>query len=64
MQSRKVQKVSAMLQGKTCVLFMLPAIKKLKMAAKEWTDDKTFRFRNDLLWAGPGGDNVLWAKAF
>ena len=38
--------------------------KKLKMAAKEWTDDKTFRFRNDLLWAGPGGDYVLWGKAF
>ena len=22
------------------------------MAAKEWTDYKTFRFRNDLLWTG------------
>lgn len=24
------------------------------MADKEWTDDKTFRLRNDLIWTGLG----------
>ena len=33
------------------------------MAAKEWTDDKTFPFRNDLLQTGLG-EKYLWAKAF
>ena len=37
---------------------------KLKMAAKEWTDDKVFQFRNNLLWIGLGGKYFLWAKAF
>ena len=35
---------------------------KLKMAAKEWIDDKMFQFRNDLLWLGLGGNYLLWAK--
>ena len=34
------------------------------MAAKESADDKTFRFRNDLLWTGMGGNYFLWAKMF
>ena len=34
------------------------------MAAKEWTDDKTFRFRNDLLWAGLGRNYFLCVKTF
>ena len=37
---------------------------KLKMAAKEWTDDKVFQFRNDLLWIGLGRKYFLWAEAF
>ena len=32
---------------------------KLKMAAKEYIDDKMFRFRNDLLWTGMGENNLL-----
>ena len=32
------------------------------MAAKEWTDDKTFQFRKDLLWAGLGGNYFIGAK--
>ena len=28
--------------------------KKLKMEAKEWTDNKMFRFSNDLFWTGLG----------
>ena len=34
------------------------------MAAKEWTGDKTVRFRNDLLWTGLGGNYFLWSKTF
>ena len=34
------------------------------MAAKVWTDNKTFQFRNDLLWTGLGEKYFLWAKAF
>ena len=26
------------------------------MVAKEWTDDKAFQFRNDLLWTGLEGN--------
>ena len=32
------------------------------MAAKEWTDDKMFRFRNDRHWTGLGGNYLLWVK--
>ena len=34
------------------------------MTANEWTDDKTFRLRNDLLWTGLGEKYFLWVKAF
>ena len=34
------------------------------MAAKEWTEDKIFLLRNDLLWTGLGGNAFLWAKIF
>ena len=34
------------------------------MTVKEMTDDKTFGFRNDLLWTGLGGNYFLWAKTF
>ena len=34
------------------------------MAAKESTDDKMFRFRNNLLWTGLGGNHFLWVKIF
>ena len=29
-----------------------------------WTEDKMFQFRNNLLWAGLGGNYVLWVKTF
>ena len=29
------------------------------MAAKEWTDDKTFQFRKDLFCAGLGGNYFI-----
>ena len=32
------------------------------MAAKKWTDNKMFRFKNDILWTGLGGNDFLWAK--
>ena len=32
------------------------------MAAKEWTDNKTFQFRNYLLWTGLGGKNFPMGK--
>ena len=34
------------------------------MAAKEWTDDKAFRFRNDFLWTGLGRINFYVEKHF
>ena len=34
------------------------------MAAKEWTDHKMFKFRNDLLWTGLGGKYFICAKTF
>ena len=37
---------------------------KSKMAAKKWTDIKTFQFRNDLLWTGLEGNYFLWTKTF
>ena len=37
---------------------------KKKMAAMVSTDNKTFQFRNDLLWTGLGEKYFLWAKAF
>ena len=33
------------------------------MAVRGWTDDKTFRFRNDLLWTGLGEKYFIWAEA-
>ena len=43
--------MSTMLHGKlTFCSRSLQQKQKLKMAAKEWTDDKKFRFRTDLLW--------------
>ena len=33
------------------------------MAAKEWSDNETFQFRN-VLWTGLGGNFFLWAKTF
>ena len=33
------------------------------MAAKEWSDNETFLFRNNL-WTGLGGNYFLWAKTF
>ena len=38
--------------------------KQLKVVAKDWTDDKTFQLRNDLFWAGLGGNYFLWPKTF
>ena len=55
--------MSLTLQGKTYLLLMPPTIK-LNMTAKEWTDDKTFRFRNDLLCTGLGENYFLWKKHF
>ena len=34
------------------------------MVAKEWTDDKTFQFRNDLFCTGLGENYFLWVKTF
>ena len=34
------------------------------MAAKEWTDNKTFRFRNDPLCNRLRENYFLWAKTF
>ena len=51
--------MSAIIQGKTDILLMLPAMKKVEimnMEAKQWTDDKMFQFRNDLS-TGVGGKN-------
>ena len=57
--------MSTMLQGKTYILLMsIQQKQKLKMAAKDWTDDKTFQFRNDLLWTGLRDNYFLWAKTF
>ena len=51
--------MSTRLQGKTCILLTLPTVKKKKkMAAKEWTDDKTFQFRNEKELI-PMGKNIL-----
>ena len=58
LQSQKVQKMTTMLQGTAYILFTLPTIKTIKMAAKE------FRFRIDLLWTGLGENYFLWAKVF
>ena len=33
------------------------------MAAKEWSDNETFLFRN-VLWTRLGGNHFLWAKTF
>ena len=33
------------------------------MAAREWSDNETFLFRN-VLWTGLGGNYFLWAKTF
>ena len=32
------------------------------MVPEVWIDDKTFPFRNDLLWTGLGENEFLWAK--
>ena len=51
--------MSTIIQGKTDILLMLPAMKKVEimnMEAKQWTDDKMFQFRNDLS-TGLGGKN-------
>ena len=54
-----------MLQCKTYSLFTFPKTKtKIKMVAKEWTDDKTFQFRNDLFCTGLGENYFLWVKTF
>ena len=37
---------------------------KIKMAAREWTDNKMFQHRNDFLWTGLGGNEFLQAKTF
>ena len=54
--------MSTTLQDKTYILLTLPTMKKIKMAAKEWTGDKTFQVRNDI-WTGKGliriGKNIL-----
>ena len=34
------------------------------MAAKKWTDIKTFQFRNYFLWTGLDGNYFLWTKTF
>ena len=34
--------MSTILQGKTYILLILLAIQKIKMAAKEWTENKTY----------------------
>ena len=54
-----VHKISTILQGKTYILLMLPT---MKTNLKEWTDNKTFQFRNDLLWTGLQGNYLLWTK--
>ena len=36
----------------------------LKLAAKKWTDNITFQFRNDLLWTGLQGNYLLATKIF
>ena len=59
----KIQKMSNILWGKTYILLVLSTIK-LNMAAKEWTDSKTFWFRNNLLWTGLGENYFLWVKTF
>ena len=59
LQTQKVQKISTILQGKTYILLMLPT---MKTNLKEWTDNKTFQFRNDLLWTGLQGNYLLWTK--
>ena len=57
--------MSTMLQGKTYILLALLTMKsKLKTAAKEWTDNKTFRFRIYLLWTGLGGNYLYGQKHF
>ena len=33
------------------------------MAAREWSDNETFLFRN-VLWTGLGGNYFLWTKTF
>ena len=44
---------------------MLPLIKqKLEVAAKEWTDNKMFPFRDDLLQTRLGEKYFLWEKTF
>ena len=56
--------MSIIVQWKTlfCPHF-LKVKQKLKIAAKERTDHKTFQFRNDILWTGLG-NYFLWAKTF
>ena len=49
-------------QDKAYILLTMATILKKKMAAKEWTNDKTFRFRNCLLWTGLGRNYFLRAK--
>ena len=55
--------MSTMLLGKTYILLMLTTIK-LNVAAMESTDNEMFRFRNNLLWTGMGGNYLLWVKIF
>ena len=43
--------------------FSLEQKQALQMAAKEWSDNETFLFRN-VLWTGLGGNFFLWAKTF
>ena len=42
LQPRKMQKMSITFQGNTYILLTLPTIKKIKMAATKWNDDKTY----------------------